>query len=774
MRYFIKHVLRTIKAFPARPLLILVTVILSVATATTAFRTEALLRKHSKERIAADTALGDLLISVRGDSEVRMLFAKDAEAIVGGRGEVLGEYGLTVYFPEGIETHLLSASATDLEAADAYFRFSFTEYGRFTTENLDRSAVLSSTFAEENSLSVGDRITLTVLGREVEYTVQAIAEPTGLLSERELLLPISGLLQLLGEEVPAIAALDVSLIPCNRLMLKVPDELCDGIMSELSASAVFGDQQVSETADEGRLSYMLFWQINITRLLALLVLLLCGILIGTCLHQLRRSRAAEIALFCSVGASRRHLWCLQLTENAVYAVLGSLGGVLLAIPTVRAVGRFFPWNHTVTRLSALDMLFGVGFACLLLLGFSLPPLFETRREVRLHEEQEEVTVKSHLSRMVLPVCALLVLCTALCCLLPTSLGFVSGVAAFLCTVWLFFKLAPFLLRHLACPIEALQDRSRRPFPPLFLAAKSLRHHPSAPHTARLLSLLFMLLLTLTVCKNTTADQLHMIEHAVSGEMIAVNLNPELEEELREHPAVSGLMRFTFATDAGITDRHSAVVLAATGDTEQCLLPELIPSDPPRSGEIIISVGISRLTGKQVGDSMELTVGGVPQTMTVAAINATQAPLILLSADSVDGNDPVCIALHKDATEEDRAALRNLLETNGVLLTEKTKLLKSLPDTAGGFLTLLGYIMPAATLISLVGIANLLAEQYRTRRRERALLTLCGATKAGIAATYAVELVILLLFSFLFALLGSAFLLFLIDRILTAVGMALFV
>ncbi len=771
MRYFCKHLWRTVRAFPLQPLLILCTVILSVAVSVCAVRMEGMFLEHSESRSAEETRLGDILISLRGDSEVRMLFCEDAKEIAGEGAEVIGEYALTAYHAGETGGELLSASAVDLLQADAYFLFRYTEYGRFTTENLNRSVILSTTAAERLKLHVGDTLSLRLLDTEDVYTVQAIAEPTGLLAERDLLLPISAVLERLAEQAPAIAALEGKLVPYSRLMLRADDS--SALFEKLSASEPFSKQLVSQTEINTQTDYILFWQMNIVRLLALLILILSGILISTCLGQLRVRRTGEIALFCSVGASRRHLWLLQLTENAMYALVGSLFGCLLARPLVHSLGALFAWRTVPLELLPKNIAFGVGFAFLLLLGFSLSPLFEKRRELHILEETEPEEEQRRLSLpLTLLTVAALVLFTLLCFALPTSFSLWVGVLAVLLTVRLVYVLAPVLLRLLAGQFERLQTKRPRPSP--FLAFRNIKNHPSVAQSARLFAVLFLLMLTLTVCRNMLGEQSFILQNTVQGDLVALSVPAEVEEALQQDPSIAGTMRFQLSMEAELTDDCAVIAVSARGDLDKCIHQALLPKTPPENGTVAVSAGIAGLLGVEVGDSMTIVMQGVPYSFTVAEVQPIQSPLVFLPPSLADANSPLCIRFSPTATAEDTTRVLSFLEANGVMVTDTAELMGDFPLTLAGFIAVLDRTMAAGLVISLVGIANLLAGQYRARKKERQLMRLCGAERRHIAAVCALELVVTILFSLLFAALGAAFLCTILDRVLAATGMTLFV
>ncbi len=773
MRYFLKHTLKTLASAPLLPLLVLLTVILSVAITVCAVCTEAMFASHMDDRIRAETALGDIVISVRGDNDVRMLFCEDAERIAGEGAEVLGEYSLNAFCTTAKDDSLWSVGAVDLARADAYFQFRYTDYGSFDTKNLDSSLIISETCALMHGLEVGDEVKILILNRECNYTVQAIAKPDGLLAERDALLSVSGVVRILAQQVPAIAVLGEEFTPYNRLMLRADD--ADAVFSRIGASEEFSARQLVRTQNDTQLSYILFWQYTVVRLLALIVLLLCGILIGTCLHQLRVRRAGEIALFCSIGASRKHLWLLQLTENTVYAVLGCVGGTLLSVPLVRLIGTLFIWNTEPLYPAPNAILLGCGFALLLMTGMSISPLFAKQTEVRIGEDSEpDAADVPKCPKNALFAAAGTVLCTVLCFALPPAHALIPGVLAALCTGWLLFSATPYLLRRLAAACVRLHERSTRPRPSAFLILRSLKNHPTATHASRLLAVLLAIMSTLTVCRQSAVEQIELLQNMFAADTVAVGLSDPLAARLEAHPAVDGIMRVRYVPDAELNGKQSTLAIAASGELEDCLHESLLPKQALQADEAVISVGVAKMLNIGVGDTVTVTVKGVPTTYTVSELQPITTTLLLLPPQSTDVNDPVCIRFCDTATDAQIAEVYALLETNGVITTSPDKLIGTLPYTVAGFLNLLNGAMLASLAVSAAGIANLLAGQYRARAKEREMLAVCGMKKRHIKLTYALELSILLLFAAALALVSTALFCTIINRVLGANGMVLFV
>ena len=149
MKLLFKHILRTIKRAPLQPVIILLTLIMSVATFLTAVKLTVNVYEEASYRKGKynDTPV-DITVNLSGSDEARMLFAEDVEAVVGEDGSVLGEFMLSAIIEYEDGGNLISIAATDLLRADDFYKFKFTEYGEFTTKNLNQSIIFSSKTAK--------------------------------------------------------------------------------------------------------------------------------------------------------------------------------------------------------------------------------------------------------------------------------------------------------------------------------------------------------------------------------------------------------------------------------------------------------------------------------------------------------------------------------------------------------------------------------------------------------------------------------------------------
>jgi len=421
MKLFLKHIFRDIRKFPIQPILIILTLVLSVSCAVTAFCSEKLFRDHAKALSGANEELGDIIVSA-GSADTRILFVSDAEKAVGESAKVIGDFKLTGSMKNG---EFVSISATDLVAADRYFEFLYTKYGKFTEEDLSSSAIISKSFSEKNELDIGDTLTVSLLGKDRIYKVQAVAENTGLLSERDMLVSIDGLIGLLSEKVPSIAAVGSIITPYTRLLIKAEtgSDVSD-IMEKLKGVPEFSGYRIDSTDNSTQKEFLFLIQTGSVWMIAAIIILLAAILTGTALKLLESKRRLQYAAFTAAGASRSQIALLRYAESFIYSVLGAVFGIILSIPMTERIGSLFEWSTETLSVGIGGIIFGAFFSPVLILSCTAIHIRKhsdiSLSEQLYSEEDRKATGEKLSKKEVIILISLIILCLSAIPLLPVS------------------------------------------------------------------------------------------------------------------------------------------------------------------------------------------------------------------------------------------------------------------------------------------------------------------------------------------------------------------
>lgn len=783
MKPFWKHIVRSQKSHPLQPLLILLTVVCSVAVATTAMRFTALFYRSAYENSKAETELGDLLVSPRGDSNLRLTFAEDAEALLCNDGTVLGEFRLSGFLEDaqlGKAEELFRLSCVDLQAADDFYQFEYLQYGRFTQETLNTSAVLSQSAAEAYGLTVGDRFTVSVLGESFTYTVQAVAKDTGLLAHSEALVAIGGMRALLSERVPAIASLGDSFVPYTRLCIRASDGVdVEELLQRLQKAPAFEQMSVRVTDNPRQFFFVTTVQSLAVWLPCILLMMLTALLLVTCLQALQQQRCRENALFCSCGASKRQLSALLLSECAMYALLGTGLGLLVAVPLLRMLGSLFSWLTEPPTVNLGAALFGALWAVLLMGGCVLWHLRE-QNELSLVQALQQTDAEPpapttpRRRRKLLPP-LLLALCLLLLFLLPVSLRYLAAFGVLLTVLWNAYLLLPRLLRWTATAAVRLTERQTRPHPVVLLAWKNLRQSRALRRSGSLLALLFAALLTLLSCTDVAQAQILDLEQSILSDYVAVSADRTAARQLQQLDCVEGVLAFSKHNSAKLDDKAIAFGISTAEEPEGFFLLDALPQERPVGNRLALSVGLARLLGKGVGDTVTVELDGVSRTLVISELLQTHSHLAVYDAEFFGFSHEMLLINRKGTVDEATAAeeISAVLEQNGAVLLSKEAVYGTMPVTVTAHVRLFQYAGVGAGALTLTGSVMVLAQQYRARKNERHLLRLCGMKKSALAALQATELCLTLLLALLLGAVLWFFLCLILDAGIASFGFTLF-
>lgn len=765
MKLFLKHIWRSICRAPLQPLLICLAAGISVAVCVAAFCLFGLFAEHAAEQASLEKELGDILIAPRADSDSHLLFAEDAERVLGEGAKAVGDFRISGFIEQENDVELLQISATDLPAADDFYRFSYVEYDVFTTQNLNSAAILSTDAARRLGLSLGESFTVRIWESERTYTVRAIAEPTGLLAQSDMLVTLTGLLQTLSARLPLLASLGDGFSPATRLMIRTDGMEISEAYDRLCAAQAFSKASVALTVREGQMDYMTTFQLVFVLLLLLLLLILAAFVICTALAILHERRATEYAVFAMAGASPAQIAGLTYLESLVYALICGVCGVALSYPALSLVGSFYPWNNAPLRPGIAGTLVGFG-ASLGLIGLCTA--------LHLHRVgRGDGQKRTSRFLQILPL-GLLMPALALSYLVPVAYRVYLCLCTLLLAVWALFSLVSGLVCFLAGGAERVLARA---LPSLQLALKSLRNHVMLRYVARLLAVLLALVLVILICAGRIGEELEMMTEELPFHVVVLGVDGERGEAIAQDPAVAASMHMVYDAGVALPNGVNAFAVSFTGDLEACVPQGQRIERLPQGNEIFLSEGLLLRSGCKVGDVLSLSIGGVSRDFVIAGGMPMTMNYLYFDAAGIGLEwNMLCIQLTEqaraDAGETER--LSTVSESKGGIMAPSKLAFGVLPDTLGGHLKLARFSVYTALLLGLSGCANVLVQQYDARRRERALLRDCGMTRAGLRAMHLFELVLVALFAALCALPTAALLCHLVDLGVSSFGIVLFV
>ena len=750
MGVFFKHLIRTVKKAPLQPLLILLTIILSVAVGVTAFRFGSVFFIRSGEMRMEEVALGDIVINSGAERPNGILFDSDAKELLGDKAEVLGDFSLIAFRNgENGKKQPIAASAIDLAAADGYFLFDYYAYGGFNTENLESSVIISKSYADKSGLSVGDSVRVLILNEELEYKVQAVAEDSGILLKKDMLLPIESVIGLLAKRSVFIASLGDSFIPYNRLMIRVGKgvdaEEVAGMLSESKAFEGCRVDNMSKNTDGE--SFAVFESVA-TLMLSLLVCGLAVLLIITSQSLMQKQRSMEYALFSAAGASRDQLAALQYFESLIYAALGGLAGILLSPYMLSYTVKLFSWQRYSVAVGFEGIIFGgLLSVALCFIGTFVTVNRDKKRELasRLNEgNYPKVSREGYGVVIVLGI--IVAVCLAVAMISPIKYRYIPIILLIVAFTVLLYASSGHIIRCVATVLEKLSN-GKRGGGAFLLSVKNLKNNHTLRHSGRLLSVLFALLCAIFICSGELTRQYDAFDNIIEGEIIAVNMNSETVERIKKDAQVEGVSTFYYSDAVMINGKYEVMTIFTSGDSKACISKDFVAEKMPDAGEIVISKSAAGLLDVRLGDKVSVDVNGRTHKVSVIEICDVNIPMVYMDCSYVAANMKMnCIKL-KDGIEvgsEEYGEITAEIFASGAQIIDEKEITGTIMNTIDGFTSLVAATVVISVIISLVGCANVFGDNVIMRRREREILHLCGMEKRKILKMHMLEIVITLI------------------------------
>ena len=192
MKLLLKHIFRSIGKKPLQPLIIVLTLALAMTTSIFAFTIADTMEAELDASQVEKYGHARFMISLGNSSESRFLFADDVFDVLGEDALVVGCYELPLILV-GTESTTI-AMATEFDRVGDLFDIEFLEYGKVTEGSVGDVAFISSAFAQEHQLTIGDALQVETMGYSKTYRIEGIAE-RAFLASYDVMVDIRGLVR---------------------------------------------------------------------------------------------------------------------------------------------------------------------------------------------------------------------------------------------------------------------------------------------------------------------------------------------------------------------------------------------------------------------------------------------------------------------------------------------------------------------------------------------------------------------------------------------------
>ncbi len=735
MTLFLKHLLMSIRKRPLQPVILVLTLVLSMLSSVVSFGLQRSLILEGECEQAQRYGRADMTVTLNGESRSRFMFAAEAEELLGGRAEVAGAYELLM-LTEG-DGEMLLGVAVDFHEVEDVFPLSFIEHGDIYESELADTALISYDLASRRGLSLGDTLTVDTFGAKKTYVVGAISDKQ-FMASYDVMVDVGGVMRLVASDSLIAAALGDSFKPSGTLYIDVKDGYtlseCEELLKtrESFREKTFTDVQDAVVRERNSSNLNLIIDVAI-----LLSAALSAAVTFCCLYILAAERSGENDVFIAAGARPWQMNAIQYVEVAIYWLVGALLGTAAAYPLFGVILDAVGFEYAPRALGSAETLKGAGL--LLLSSLLTVTVFVVGSSSRRRGKATHASVRYAIGSSIATACLVLLLFTA-----PPTWRMVVGVLTMFMLLLMLFTVTPPVMKWVLSLVDkGLQKRGRADFS-LSYAIKNLYSVKVLHNFSRLSALLVAIVMSTAFIIGCAEGNIKASKRFIDGEFAILNATDRCKSELlscESAESIEGVMLDTFTFDNDFT--FSALSL-----TDKSTLSDNVTVDRlPTGNEAVVTRDLATAFSLEVGDTFSVELGAERLELVIIEITPGPVAFVLFDCESFGMRHNLLIASAKEGVDSDvllsELTERTALELAAVVSTEE--LFDSKIRSMSVYLNV-GYLLLGVTVIfSLTGIIDNLYQCYEARREEFCLYSYAGMSKKSIGRMKRREVLISLAF-----------------------------
>lgn len=756
MRLFFKHLLRSVKNRPTQPLILIFTLAIAVAVSvgTLSLRTSV----ADERRLANEAKYGnsDIVISLAGSSEARFMFTEDAEKILGEDALVSGYYEIVLTEED---EQVVFGMTTDLLTIENIFDFEFTDYGSITENTLSSVAFISQSYADENSLSLGDVFTLELFGRERTYTVEAIS-PKPYVNSYDIMLDVGGVMKSLVDDSVFASVLGDDFKPCSTILINLPlgADIADSINS-LKSSDTFADKSVSASlALEGG---------EMLKLLVSLCTVLSSVMAAavafSCFYILARERSLENETFIIAGARPRFINLAQYLEVIFFWLVGTVIGALISLPLLSSIDDIVEFKFAKCDFTIENLL--ISASLLLFVLLLTVTLFIFTRKLKFKSQSG--------TKMVYIVASLVALCYLAMFLLPLGWRFEFGAVLAILLLILLFSVSSQILKKLLQIVNKYRQNKLETggilkSESIHFAIKNMYSVKPMHNVTRLFSLLVATVICISAVACSTTGSAVLSRELFNADYVVMNASRRCYDKITSCNTVKSADMVYFTQALGTTESYTSLISASN--------PEVLSKNfgittMPEGNGAFISYAEAKAMGVEVGDSFSLDIGDRTVEFTVSKIVKVGYHFVIFDCQhfGIDYN-MILPHIRNGASNADFIGEITIATADEIAPVARVdELLEYRLDMLNIYVRCTNTLLVIIVIFALIGLIDNLVESYRVRREEFALYSTAGMSKRKILGMKIFEILISLIFGLVLGILAALVILPILSEMMLSLG-----
>lgn len=736
MKYYLKNLLQSLKKNPTQPIVIMLIVIFTSSIFCIAMVFKDVFYEHNLYLAKQSVGEADLILSVNADSGTMFAYKDDVEAVLGEDGKAYGYFSMFCDY----DGDIYSCMATDVLTVSEINPVILQKKGKISLYNINELVVVSSKFASEHDLGIGDEITLTILGNPLTFSIEGIAKDEGFFANTDMLVNMKGIVRYFLYELKLFAMPDTVEL-CTTVLVKASEGVdIDALRDRLATAPSLSALNVERAINGERIQNVSRLESMITFITALLLMLVGIALIFAAFSIYVSKRLHNIALFKSIGANSATLVGSLLLEGILYALIGSPFGILLAKLLVKRVCVVLELGY-IAAMTPSMWLPSIAMSVVCIALAIVVPSLRLARESVDSLLRGQISQKKHDALPIIFISLAGAIATSLCfAFLPKTDYMALTIADMLFILTLIFFATPYFCNLFGFTSSKILDKlPRQNFSSV--ALRTIRRNDGFKNMTRIVTVGALIL----TCIGTMLDALNVQVKYVSNVLdfdfaVIAPSNARIEDDLQSIDGVKKTSRcyFKFSSSAGYVGNN---VLAFEDDPGKYLHLEgkgYVPRGKLEGNQLIITEGIARAYDLKEGDLTSFVVNHKEREFQIAQIIDFPLPFLIVDAKYCELD---CYLIVVDTEDEAKEAAYKQIQTTYSqkfypVVTTRYFLSKGVETKFIELGFSFVYIISAFVAF---GIFNSVIDNVRKRRKEYEILASLGATKGKIAGLIAAEL-----------------------------------
>ena len=736
MKYYLKNLLQSLKKNPTQPIVIMLIVIFTSSIFCIAMVFKDVFYEHNLYLAKQSVGEADLILSVNADSGTMFAYKDDVEAVLGEDGKAYGYFSMFCDY----DGDIYSCMATDVLTVSEINPVILQKKGRISLYNINELVVVSSKFASEHDLGIGDEITLTILGNPLTFSIEGIAKDEGFFASTDMLVNMKGIVRYFLYELKLFAMPDTVEL-CTTVLVKASEGVdIDALRDRLATAPSLSALNVERAINGERIQNVSRLESMITFITALLSMLVGIALIFAAFSIYVSKRLHNIALFKSIGANSATLVGSLLLEGILYALIGSPFGILLAKLLVKRICVVLELGY-IAAMTPSMWLPSIAMSVVCIALAIVVPSLRLARESVDSLLRGQISQKKHDALPIIFISLAGAIATSLCfAFLPKTDYMALAIADMLFILTLIFFATPYFCNLFGFTSSKILNKlPRQNFSSV--ALRTIRRNDGFKNMTRIVTVGALIL----TCIGTMLDALNVQVKYVSNVLdfdfaVIAPSNARIEDDLQSIDGVKKTSRcyFKFSSSAGYVGNN---VLAFEDDPGKYLHLEgkgYVPRGKLEGNQLIITEGIARAYDLKEGDLTSFVVNHKEREFQIAQIIDFPLPFLIVDAKYCELD---CYLIVVDTEDEAKEAAYKQIQTTYSqkfypVVTTRYFLSKGVETKFIELGFSFVYIISAFVAF---GIFNSVIDNVRKRRKEYEILASLGATKGKIAGLIAAEL-----------------------------------